>query len=749
MLGANFNAPVTNNDLTYESQSQQEEHLERTRLAFGHPDWLTESNWGIVASTDPALAVAGDSNPGSLSGSGVTLSVTPVLAVTKNGWRVHLTSALTGVSVASTEVGAVNVATVKYVTANPDSQSLSEYRQPVYKRRITPEPEDVFLVYTLSQWQALSSDEQDDHVVLGTATVQLSSGGSKELLIDMTQTSYSWVRPWFSVTDLEHRSKVGTGTVSDTNVHGNSFNDFNVGDFTLPQLMLRVGAVAAQPQSLPNVPGQLCVTDIPNGSIKIDTFGIFGSGVGARYVELPFYPIRLGKVCNLADEDDEFCFRMVPKTNIIVQCIYSSPPTTESLRIYASKVTALQPQTITDTPVTKVSVGSISSKELVLAGGKAYVNSSSVSLTDEMEDAGPLPMIYHFFFQDGVVIKNPQVLVCRTLLSDIGGGVTPSANQLGQGLLMVALDNAAPGASLSVKVRLSGKDIDGNSIDELITFDNTWSQRATDVTCAMPTTQLQRTSTALASGQSPALAGYFAELTSVTLEESLNAGEDAAIQVWAVMHPNKTEGLRYACPISHSVWDGTKLCTNYDARNVVTDLQSIQAIDTELASLASSISGLAASGNPIQDVILLENFRNPQYGSLVDPDWDDWGASLGNPWAHASDGGQHGLWGFYQSRAMPRLGRSDGFNYVILLPFSTQLTDERSSIRFPVSPNVYFSVQDDGGVWSSWLTGTSASTNTNRAWISPYTPSDYKAIRIRITNAFGYLGMAVTETWSL
>jgi hypothetical protein len=108
-----------------------------------------------------------------------------------------------------------------------------------------------------------------------TATVQLSSGGSKELLIDMTQTSYSWVRPWFSVTDLEHRSKVGTGTVSDTNVHGNSFNDFNVGDFTLPQLMLRVGAVAAQPQSLPNVPGQLCVTDIPNGSIKIDTFGIF------------------------------------------------------------------------------------------------------------------------------------------------------------------------------------------------------------------------------------------------------------------------------------------------------------------------------------------------------------------------------------------------------------------------------------------------------------------------------------------
>jgi hypothetical protein len=149
MLGANFNAPVTNNDLTYESQSQQEEHLERTRLAFGHPDWLTESNWGIVASTDPALAVAGDSNPGSLSGSGVTLSVTPVLAVTKNGWRVHLTSALTGVSVASTEVGAVNVATVKYVTANPDSQSLSEYRQPVYKRRITPEPEDVFSGFIL------------------------------------------------------------------------------------------------------------------------------------------------------------------------------------------------------------------------------------------------------------------------------------------------------------------------------------------------------------------------------------------------------------------------------------------------------------------------------------------------------------------------------------------------------------------------------------------------------------------------
>lgn len=56
-----------------------------------------------------------------------------------------------------------------------------------------------------------------------------------QMLVDLTQQNYSILpssdstlqRPWFSLVDKEHRSKVGTGIISESNPHGQSINDLD------------------------------------------------------------------------------------------------------------------------------------------------------------------------------------------------------------------------------------------------------------------------------------------------------------------------------------------------------------------------------------------------------------------------------------------------------------------------------------------------------------------------------------------
>ena len=103
-------------------------------------------------------------------------------------------------------------------------------------------------------------------------TIAASVGGSTTRInVDMTNASLSNNRPWFSVVDNEHRSRLGTGAVSSANVHGLSINDLSVaGSLTFLQVALDHGMVVAKDQGIAGVPGTLCVETVSASSVLTD-----------------------------------------------------------------------------------------------------------------------------------------------------------------------------------------------------------------------------------------------------------------------------------------------------------------------------------------------------------------------------------------------------------------------------------------------------------------------------------------------
>lgn len=722
--GVNFSSAIGVSDLGIEQQALTTEILERMKVILGYPAYFLEAScWGIVSTSDPSTHEEDDTLPLVVSSTdNLTLTVQPGVAVTKSGFLVKIESAQTGIQLSSGETGTVNIVTVKFYTKNSGSQSISEYFS-TYKWRVTPSDSEKIKVYTLTEWNALLQEDKDDHVVIGIATVSIGSSGSLVLSIDLGSSSYSFNRPWFSAIDIKHRSSVGSGTVTTTNIHGIGFNELNAGNYTLPQLILRPGAIAARPQSVVNVPGRCCISEIPNGSIKTDTLGELGL-IGAKYVELAFFPIRLGKVCDSSDESKEFSFIIVNGTNYIRQATLTSvAPTSENLKVYATRVSTLEPKVLPG-PASRFEATAIQSTDLVLSGGISYTYESSVNLIDVMSDAGTIPMHYDFYFSGGEIVKNPQVLLCRILIDDIGSGISPAISPVGTCVILVALDKAAAGSSLSVKIRVSGVDEEGSDASEVFQFGSSWAQGATVPSCTTPQSQLLRGTT------------RFSSISSITLDEALNAGSTAAIQVWCVIDTVSNYNLSRSLMLARTQWDGTKLCKFNDCRTIGTDLQSTNPMGGFGGALqqAMALMDRDEAGVRHRRVLLVEDFRNPAFSVLKEPSWSE---ILDNRLS-SSDGSKQALWGYYESRALPE-SIGEGILYIRLVPLGSSDLNERASADYPL-PEVMVKEYTATG-WGSWVAATfDTTTNKGWYWTCDSTASSFK---LRLRNALGILGVVV------
>jgi hypothetical protein len=716
--GNNYNAPIGNEDMKFEQSIYRDEFLNRLRLVFGHPDFISDSAYGIVAEEDPASSTA-TSGPlrCTASTTDLTVSVTAGIAVTKSGHWIYLETSQSEVGMSTNTVGEQNVITLKFSTKNPDERAPNEFGIPVFKRRLDQDDSAKVVAYSMAEWNALSTEQKDDHVPLALAVVT-ASGSSSVLSLIQTNTSYTWLRPWFSALDVRHRQMIGSGTVSETNPHGISFNELTVGNFTLPMLTSHWGRIVARDVSFANVPGQACEVVIPAGLIKTDDGSGTETGVpNTKYIDLDFYPVQVGLV---SDNGTAYCFVQQQRTQRIYQPLGVAlvPPATDVL-VRATKVATLEPNGLltATTSKTKFTAGDIDPNDAVVASGKVYVSTMSVNLEDDYAaDAGPLTLAYREYFAAGELVRNPQVIVCATKVSSItGSGIVPSITPFDKGTIVAGLSEAAGGASMQVQVKITGTDPDGVAVEETLTFDSSWSQGTPG-------------SVNLASFKKGTT--VFATIDAITIPVHLNEGPNALLQIWIAMDPTRTE-LAYATPIADVLWNGSQMIWVQDIRQIHYDLQLPEDSDGDGLAAAIHHAFIEETGLP-RNLRYLESFLRPRYHGLSAPD---------TPWPDMNAAATIGL----TDRTLPTL---DAYYYSTALALSATAV----SISVYFYPPLYaswhrshamtlgWSAQDSGGSWSSW----SNIPNLIDRRFSFDLPADSRAIRFMVVGT-DLRGMAVIE----
>jgi len=590
--------------MAYQQQVYRDEFLERMRLLFGHPDHITITSWGIVAETDPSLVSVSSAEPLVVTATGLSVNVLPGIGVTHSGHVVNLATAVLDLGLADTADNAINVVALVYSTGNPDSQVLNEYKDAVYKRRTEAANDSKVVVMTLADWNALAAEAQREHVALAVVSVR-GTGGSQTAEVTHADSSYTFLRPWFSATDVKHRASVGSGIASSTNPHGISLNDLSTGAVTLIHLMSHLGMVVAKDASRAFVPGTYCETNIPSGLVQTDDPQGSVTGVPlAAYIDLEFYPSALGLVYSTATPDNIWNFEHLAGTTIVYQPEFAVVvPIATDLTVLCCRATTLEPPY--GSALSSFTSGAIASTDAVLATGKVYSSLQTVGLTDAFTTAGPIPIDYRISFNDGELMRNPQVILCYTKVSDIlGSGVTPSITMQARGKILVVLDGAPASASLVLAVSIDGTDVNGSPLNEVLTFGASW----VPVVKPGPTTN----------GSFLVGSEMFQTVTSVTITANVDEGPNAAIQVYAILDETD-DAIAYAAAIADVHWDSTKLDSILDIRDVHYSAQTGgPSYDGDDLGLVEYSQFAAAD----TQYLYVENMNRPIYSSLVDSDMD-------------------------------------------------------------------------------------------------------------------------------
>lgn len=667
-----------------------EEEILKTRALFmgdveADPDLSV--SYGIVSATDPTTHLAGSTDPLVVSVNAqnqLTVDVNPGTAVMSSGCWVELHSTVRQVSLAESGVDVPNVVYLQYLLdLAPDEPN--DFLQPVppYTVRVgdqlndgtIPNTQDILIgVLKAESFTDLAPSELANIVPLAVATVQtVDSGGGvlvNQLTIDHTDASYDFNRPWFSVVDHVHRSQVGTGTVTSTNPHGISGNDWTIGDLSALQVHLDHGMLVAKDRSLAKVPGYRCESAITTVDVD-DASGTLTGFPNASYISLPYFPVRVGRV-EYASTSSAIAALHVPQTHRVV-FPYETPTAGETLNVYYTRAEALEPPLPGNTIFR---TNGPAEQELPIAGGIGLV--SLTTTEEDFSDAYQIPMRYEMFVDgNGDVLKTPQVVYCYKRLAELG--TSDNADDItpyGPGRLLVGLAGANDVPGLDVQIRIYGTDTNGTTIDELFTFNSvSWSPVPAIPSLPEPNASF------LAFGTT-----VFATLTTITVEVKSNDGPNSAVMVWMAQHSYSNYDTQAdAMHVASVDWDGYSMGRIFDKRVVATTLRD-ELNSASNANMQELTYSLLAGGNA---TVFIEDFRRPRYHSLETP--DELSATLGRYPTYNFSKQQVGLHGYYQSIAFP-VHTNSGTTWRVSLFGAENIVD-------PWFPNQPILVAYESGAW--------------------------------------------------
>lgn len=706
----------------------EDEILTSRKLMMGHADAdpnLTP-HFGIVSATDPTAHLTGGNDPLAVSVNAeqqFTVDVNAGFAVFRSGVYLQLNSIIRQVPIQETGTGVPNVVYLRYALDEAPVLPNRFVTPPVspYTLRVgDPTDAGVVLnnqsvlvgVLTVDTFTQLADSVRQDIVPLAIATVQaVDTGGGvieNQLTIDHTQGSYAFNRPWFSVVDNEHRSQIGTGSVTSTNPHGTSGNDLTVGDLTMFQLQLDHGMVVAKDRSVAKVPGYRCTSSVTAVSVD-DASGTVTGFPNASYLELPYFPVRVGRVW-VVSTGETLAALQVPQTHRVV-FPYEAPPAGEALNVYYTRAEVGEPPLPGNTTFR---TNGPTTQELAIAGGLGLVSLSSTEET--FADANLVPFRYEMFMDgEAQLLKTPQVVYCLKRLEDIGTSDTFDITPYGPARLIVALVNADDVPALDVQLRIYGTDVNGTTVNELFTF----NQANWDPFLPLPSFH-EPSSRFMQFG-----ALTFATLDNITVEVRAGEGPNASVMVWmaqtAFSNYDKQADVLHVASVD---WDGRSLGRVFDKRVVgATVRDELNVADN--AQTQRMLYSLLAGGN---QTVYVEDFRRPLYHSLETPtELADGGQTPAYYPTYQFSKQQVGLHGYYRSIAFPVNPGSGTLWRIAMNPPPDNIVDTWFSAQAPTLWAYQaglgwqlFTMTPVAGVVGTWEVDIGGSAPTRvQAWLYP------------------------------
>lgn len=800
--GLNFEAPPGIRDLEFLfDQVFAGEQRNRMQLVMGHYR-DNGASYGIVDQQNPNSALPGLDRPLCVkpnAGNPLTIDIFPGAAVTKAGNVIIVPENLTGLKLANEALttnapssipvspqfqGVENVVLLEYVVIDqPETNVVTNYNTVEAVRRdvalpIDPNAEStsstspdlnksqLVKVVTIQDFLDLSKfSEQRLNDVVVLAIVKVVSNSSPPpstiLSIDMSNAINTFVRPWFSSVDQEHRAMIGTG--SPDVPHSLGYNDLSGGALTLYQQLLQRGSIISRDINVPGCPGKLCSELIDNARVFTDGDGSITGTTGQRYVRLNSYPNRIiGSRANKLDgltvvEDKSItaacvAVELIPNTNILllgrqgsVNEIYDS---SLGFTVYYTDTDCLRPPALPHDVMLVandiIQFQKPSAIEEYVTGGKIY---NELPTTDyPVGTNGPVPKNYDLVLDKSQqFVECPQVVVCARLINGANGVGTavnePQFPMYGPARIRAALYNATPqpNATLEVQVELAGKDINGAIVTETLIFHGTaGSAQPAQVAWDQPLTLP-------ASGEFPDIFQIsntvFSSLDTWKIKQTpINAGANALIQLWAEIEPTTTPDLDDALPICQFNWNGQAVARIRDTRPIEREIKDPNVVTVEQAA-----SHLMTWNTSIMFTPLLgESFKDPRYQDNVLSKRNRHNSALNTCFSNEaiaafnSDGTHPGReWYYSQAIVLPQITGTDVL-YVTLFG-ANSLFSTLGSFGGDVLIQYQVSTVSNPDVFGSWNTMFPIAAGGSRIWGVGVTNNFKVRLRIAGKNLSGFI----------
>jgi len=602
--GLNYDGKLSVQDLAFQQEEFEKAVLDRIKLVFG-TDSLLNPKYGVVDVLNPRDLVSSETTRPLLvyasTNNTLAINVTSGTAISQSGAVIRNQTLVEDLEL--TRTTANDILIVFLENEIEDSGPYRKTRYNVNQPTRQTQNKNVIRSVLLSEFNnavIFTPKRLENIVVLAVITVVPTATSSLELQFDYTGNSYSFNRPWFSPVDAEHRSYVGSGLITASNPHGMTINDLSSGDMAFYNQLLSIGQVVARDDDIHGVPGSTCTETITTSRVLTDSTGTvtaesrFG-GIGANYVVLSKYPLGVTAFYLQSHKGRGISFDIIAGTKILVL------PYPESLTgtavIEYTEVFALAPPAQILSNV--LSFGQPSTaKELVITGGSALTELINPFI--DFDGTGPVPRNYTLYANpDGTIIRSPQTVQAPFKLDDIGTSYTIiSASMFGNARLSVGLANASSSPTMTISMRLYGKDINGNTVTEDVSFSGpTW------VGVTLPGYENSK--------QYVKTSNLFSAISAVQVLSRTDDGPNSVVQIWAELETETTQALNKLASVASLSWDGLAIQRLKDKRKVVV---SIPEPDHRFLS-AAEWNGLGGT----EDTLLLsEDFGMPKYRESTD-----------------------------------------------------------------------------------------------------------------------------------
>lgn len=613
----NFDANPGLDEFQYLHQTYSEEFRLRSQIAAG-------VQIGIVDfSGDPATAPY-EGRPLLVTLSALnpqTIDIAPGYAVTPSHLLINIDSTIPSIPLPGIAADKVYIVAVEYKLVESAQQRINRFGNLTEVRLERPSNNppgngastllNAITVVDINDYKNLNifpQERLDNSVVLAVITVRQSpTTGALTLSFDLSRDTYSFNRPWFSTVDVEHRSRIGSGAVSDNNPHGLTLQDLSSAGLTLYQQLKPSGGVVAKDFTYYGYPGTFCTETISLSRLTPDYTGAITASAGAPrlggayFVSLQKRPVRTGSLYFSGRPWLPVPYEWLEGTNIIVLGSLEQPLNFEDDLIFEYfSVDALEVnnENLTQGMQTLTVKNPIQNQEFIVSGGQALNELAQTTLSLPAL-LGPIKKKYQVFCDKvGALLLSPQPLVALIKVQDLVGRASLQLNQTpsgGKGVPIIvgltrANERTTVGSTtfdLDLRLEITGLSEDNTAQTETIVFKaSQWKDQDQLLNVEEP---LQIRSSKK----------KFMVLTSVRLTntsaEPPNAGTDAVLSIWAdSMQASVNKEL---ASVASFFWTGVTAIQVKDERQISTTLQKINQKQTR-----------SPNARPEQDLASVQEF---------------------------------------------------------------------------------------------------------------------------------------------